>query len=86
MFATVSVATDAQPHLAIPRSAVLRLGDQMVAFVDAGESPRGAHRFERRVIAVDETQAGVYVSVLRGLTPGERVVSSGAIILSGNAT
>jgi cobalt-zinc-cadmium efflux system membrane fusion protein len=86
MFATVSVATDTQPHLAIPRSAVLRLGDQMVAFVDAGESPRGARRFERRVIAVDETQAGMYVAVLRGLTPGERVVSSGAIILSGSAT
>jgi RND family efflux transporter MFP subunit len=86
MFATVSVATDAQPHLAIPRSAVLRLGDQMVAFVDAGETTRGERRFERRVIAVDETQAGVYVAVLRGLTPGEKVVSSGAIILSGSAT
>jgi cobalt-zinc-cadmium efflux system membrane fusion protein len=85
MYATVSIATDAQQKLAIPRTAVLRLGDQMVAFVDAGEAPGGQRRFERRVIAVDETQAGSYVPVLRGLAPGEKVVSSGAIILSGNA-
>jgi len=38
------------------------------------------------LLAVDETEAGKYIPVLRGLAPGEKVVSSGAIILSANAT
>jgi cobalt-zinc-cadmium efflux system membrane fusion protein len=82
MYATVSIATDTQQKLAVPRTAVVRLGDQMVAFVDRGASPIG-ERFERRIIAVDETEAGDYVPVLQGLVRGEKVVSSGAIILSG---
>jgi membrane fusion protein, heavy metal efflux system len=86
MFATVSITTDTRQELAIPRTAVVRLGDAMVAYVDHGNAPDGQRRFERRIIAVDETEAGNYVPVLRGLAPGERVVSSGAIILSGNAT
>ena len=49
-------------------------------------SPPDGRRLERRVIAVDETEAGNYVPVLRGPAPGEKVVSSGAIILSGSAT
>jgi len=86
MFATVAITTDTKQELAIPRSAVVRLGDSMFAYVDHGNSSDGQRRFERRVIAVDETEAGNYVPVLRGLAPGEKVVSSGAIILSGNAT
>ena len=86
MFATVSIATDLRQELAIPRSAVVRLGDDMVVFVDHGNAPDGQRRFERRVVAVDETQAGNYVPVLRGLAQGEKVVSSGAIILSGSTT
>ena len=86
MYASVSIATDATPKLAVPRTAVVRLGDQMVAFVDRGSAPNGMRRFERRVIDVDETQAGTFVPVLRGLAPGEKVVSSGAVILSGSAS
>lgn len=82
MYATVSITTDTRETMAIPRSAVVRLGDQMVAFVDRGAAPNGERRFERRIIAVDETTAGSYVPVLRGLAPGESVVSSGAIMLS----
>ena len=82
MFATVSIATETNPTLAIPRSSVVRVGDEMVAFVDKGTSPTGGERFERRVVAIDDTQSGEYVPVLRGVQPGERVVSSGAIILT----
>jgi len=85
MYATVSIVTDARQKLAIPRSAVVRLGDQMVVFVDRGATPTGGERFERRSIAVEETEAGTYVPVTHGLVPGEKVVSSGAIILSGTA-
>jgi len=83
MYASVSIATDTKLKLAVPRSAVVRLGDQMVAFVDRGSAPNGLRRFERRIVAVDETEAGTYVPVLRGLAPGETVVSSGAIMLTG---
>jgi cobalt-zinc-cadmium efflux system membrane fusion protein len=84
MYATVSITTDARQKLAVPRTAVVRLGDQMVAFVDKGTAPDGQQRFERRIVAIDDAEAGDYVPVLRGLAPGERVVSSGAIILSGS--
>src|SRR4029077_13988585 len=83
MFANVSILTDAPPKLAVRRSAVIRLVDQMVAYVDRGSAPTGGERFQRRVVSIDDTQPGDFVPVLRGLTPGERVVSSGALILSG---
>jgi len=84
MFATTSIATDGHQKLAVPRTAVVRLGEQMVAFVEKGAAPTGAVRFERRIIGVDEGNAGDYVAVTRGLSAGEKVVSSGAIVLSGS--
>lgn len=86
MFAAVAIATDTTPKLAIPRTSVVRVGDENVAFVDKGESPNGGERFERRIVAIDDTQAGDYVPVLRGLQSGEKVVSSGAIILTGSSS
>jgi cobalt-zinc-cadmium efflux system membrane fusion protein len=86
MFAAVAIATDTSPKLAIPRTSVVRVGDENVAFVDKGASPNGGERFERRVVAIDDGQAGDYVPVLRGLQPGEKVVSSGAIILTGSSS
>jgi len=84
MFATVSIATDTHQKLAVPRTSVVRVGDQMVAFVDKGPSPGGGERFERRIVGIDDTEAGDLVPVTRGLQRGEKVVSSGAIILSGS--
>ncbi len=85
MYAAVSIYTHARERVAVPRSSILQLGDDTVAFVDRGSAPGGRHRFERRVVAVDESEAGDVIPVLRGLAPGEQVVSSGAIILSGSA-
>jgi cobalt-zinc-cadmium efflux system membrane fusion protein len=84
MYATVSITVNAREKLAVPRTAVVRLGDQMVAFVDKGPSPGGGERFERRIVGIDDTEAGDLVPVTRGLQRGEKVVSSGAIILSGS--
>ena len=84
MYATISIAIDAHQRLAVPRTAVVRLGDQMVAFVDKGVAPIGGERFERRIVSVDENEAGDFVPVTDGLKSGERVVSSGAIILTGS--
>jgi RND family efflux transporter MFP subunit len=83
MYATVSIAVGERRELAIPRSALLRLGDQTVVFVEVGTSPTGSLRFERRPVAVDEDEGGDYLPVTHGLTRGERVVTSGAIQLAG---
>jgi hypothetical protein len=54
-----------------------------MAFVDLGESSNGRTRFERRPVSVNEDLGGSYLPVLRGISAGERVVTSGAILLSG---
>jgi cobalt-zinc-cadmium efflux system membrane fusion protein len=83
MFATVALPVDRQVALAIPRSALLRLGDQTVVFVEVGKTPDGRLRFERRPVVVNEEQGGNFLPVQRNLTQGERIVVSGAILLSG---
>jgi membrane fusion protein, heavy metal efflux system len=83
MFATVEIAARSRTTLALPRSAVLRLGDQTVVFVEKGRAPDGRVRFERRPVTVDETPGGDYLPVVRGVDEKERVVTSGAILLAG---
>jgi cobalt-zinc-cadmium efflux system membrane fusion protein len=83
MYATVSVGVAGDAVPAVPRTAVLHIAEQTVVFVEQGATPDGRVRFVRRVVAVDESEGAEYVPVLRGLTPGERVVSAGGILLSG---
>ncbi|HXY42373.1 MAG TPA: efflux RND transporter periplasmic adaptor subunit [Vicinamibacteria bacterium] len=83
MFATLSISVNGRQALAVPRTAVLRLGEQTVAFVETGRTPDGRLRFQRREVKVDEGPAGDRVAVLAGLAAGERVVTSGAILLAG---
>jgi cobalt-zinc-cadmium efflux system membrane fusion protein len=82
MFASVTISVDAKKALAIPRSAVLRLGDQTVVFVDRG-AIGGRERFERLPVLVDEGEGSEWLTVEHGLDRGDRVVTSGAILLSG---
>jgi cobalt-zinc-cadmium efflux system membrane fusion protein len=78
MYATVKIMTEGTKTLAIPRSAVLHFGDkQMVIGVDFK-----ADRYERKPVIVDEDQVGDWVPVLHGLSPGDKIVSSGALLLS----
>ena len=83
MYATVSISVAERRALAIPRSALLRLGDQTVVFVQTGQTPNGQIKFERRPVAVDEDEGGVFLPVTHGLSAGENIVTSGAILLSG---
>jgi membrane fusion protein, heavy metal efflux system len=83
MYATVTLPVDRQVALAIPRSALLRLGDQTVVFVEVGKTPDGRLRFERRPVVVNEEMGNEFLPVLRNLAQGERIVVSGAILLSG---
>lgn len=83
MYATAALAVDQQRSLALPRSAILHLGDQTMAFVDLGKASDGRLRFERRPLSVNEELGGDYLPVIRGISAGEKVVTSGAILLSG---
>jgi cobalt-zinc-cadmium efflux system membrane fusion protein len=83
MYATVSIGVAGQSALALPQTAVLRIADQTVVFVEAGAAPDGRKRFVRRIVALSEDEAGSLIPVLRGLSADERVVTSGAILLSG---
>jgi cobalt-zinc-cadmium efflux system membrane fusion protein len=82
MFATVKISVNARKALAIPRSAVIRLGDQTVVFVDRGVDDRGRTRFERLPVAVDEGEASKWLTVDHGLQQGDHIVTEGVLLLS----
>ncbi|HET8725337.1 MAG TPA: efflux RND transporter periplasmic adaptor subunit, partial [Anaeromyxobacteraceae bacterium] len=82
MLGTVELAGRSREALSVPRSAVLRVGEQRVVFVEEGQAPDGRTRFVRRVVEVED-EGGERVAVVSGVAPGDRVVSSGAILLLG---
>ena len=82
MYATVSVATPARRTLVVPRSAILHAGDERVVFVQTGETENGLLKFQRRRVTLEEGESDP-VPVKTGLQPGEAVVISGALLLSG---
>jgi cobalt-zinc-cadmium efflux system membrane fusion protein len=83
MYATVTIQTEGRTALAIPRSALLHLGAQTVSFVALPKRADGMLRFAQRSVSADEDVAGDMVPVVSGLSPGENVVSSGGLLLTG---
>jgi cobalt-zinc-cadmium efflux system membrane fusion protein len=83
MYHLVSISVPGKAVLAIPRSAVLRLGDETVVFAAAGQRPDGKIVFKRRRVTVNEEETGNLIPVLDGLKPGETIVVEGAIFLAG---
>ena len=81
MYATVKISVDQKRALAIPRDALLRLGDQKAVFVKLGEAD-GRVRFERVGVEVDEGESSPWLEVKKGLQPHQNIVVSGAILLS----
>jgi cobalt-zinc-cadmium efflux system membrane fusion protein len=81
MYATVQISVDRKQALAIPRDALLRLGQEKVVFVQTGDSG-GSVQFRRVAVDVDEGQASAWLEVKHGLERGQKVVTSGAILLS----
>jgi cobalt-zinc-cadmium efflux system membrane fusion protein len=77
MFAKVEIQghPEAAPAPAVPVAATYRLDGQALAFVALG----GA-RFAPRPLRLGSEDHG-YVTVLRGLTPGEQVAAGGGLIL-----
>ena len=82
MYGTVGIHVDQRKALAIPRSAILRLGDTRVVFVQTGTTPEGKLRFERMPVDVDEYGADAWLPVKHGLDKGMMVVTKGAVLLS----
>jgi len=83
MYATVTVGVPGRETLAVPLTAILRISDQTVVFVEQGQTPDGRRRFVRRVVGAGDDEGTSMVPVASGLRAGERVVTSGAILLSG---
>lgn len=79
MFAEVSLIVEQQPLLAVPHSALQRMGERMIVFL-----VRGPRRFERREVTIGQT-SGDYVEVRAGLTGGEEVVTQGSYALKAEA-
>ena len=83
MYATVTVGVPGVQALAVPLTAILRLADQTVVFVEQGRTPDGRLRFVRRLVSAGDDEGTSMVPIAHGLTAGERVVTAGAILLSG---
>ena len=83
MYATVTISVEETKALALPKGAVLRLGDQTVVFVEIGTTPDGRLKFERAPVQVDEGEASEWLPVQHGLEKGTKIVTQGAILLAG---
>jgi membrane fusion protein, heavy metal efflux system len=82
MTASVAIAMPAPMALALPRTALLRLGEETVVLVQTGTTENGLFRFEERRVRVESDDADPVV-VLSGLGRGEQVVVSGSLLVSG---
>lgn len=82
MYATARIAVEERRALAIPQSAVTKMGDVNVVFAALGDAD-GKARFERMPVTVDEgSSTDAWAVVERGLEPGQKVVASGTKYLA----
>jgi multidrug efflux pump subunit AcrA (membrane-fusion protein) len=75
MYVNVDIGVEQAERLTVPAEAVLDTGGRQTVFVDRGNGylePRIVHAGERR---------GDRVTILTGLTAGERVVASGTFLV-----
>jgi membrane fusion protein, heavy metal efflux system len=79
MFAEVTVRTQEQSLLAVPRVALQQVGNRTMVFVT-----RGVRRFEWLEVKIGESSQD-YVEVKTGLTEGDEVVTEGSYALKSEA-
>ena len=75
MFAEVTLITDEQSVLSVPRAAVQQVGSRTVVFL-----VRGPRRFESREVSVGQ-DSSEYLLVVGGLAAGDEVVTQGSYAL-----
>ena len=81
MFAEVMLRNTMQESATlVPQSAVVETGTRRVAFVSLGDG-----KFEPRDVTTGTQTADGMVQVLSGLSPGERVVTSGQFLIDSEA-
>jgi cobalt-zinc-cadmium efflux system membrane fusion protein len=79
MFAEVTVRTQEQSVLAIPRAALQQVGNRTMVFVT-----RGLRQFEWLEVTIGES-SNEYVSIKAGLKDGDEVVTEGSYALKSEA-
>lgn len=79
MFAEVTLFTQEQSVLAVPRAAVQQVGSRTIVFL--AREPR---RFESREVKIGES-SNDYIEVKAGLKEGDEVVTHGAYALKSEA-
>lgn len=75
MFAEVTIVTDGQAVLSVPRAAVQQIGSRTVTFM-----VRGPRRFESREVTLGQA-SHEYLPVVTGLVAGDQVVTQGSYAL-----
>jgi cobalt-zinc-cadmium efflux system membrane fusion protein len=84
MYEALKISVPGRHMLAIPRPALMRVGNETVVFVATGQRrPDGAVIFKRRKVVANETVEGDLVPVLSGLRPGEEIAVGHAVLLLG---
>ena len=81
MYSTMQIAVDQRKAIAIPASALMRLGEYKVVFLQVGEADGKVH-FERVPVDIDERSATGWLEVKHGLDVGQKLVVKGADALS----
>jgi len=81
MYSTVRIAVDQKSALAIPKDAVVHLGEYRVVFIQLADAD-GHQRFERLPVDIDEREGSPWVAVIHGLDAGQKVVVAGTAYLS----
>ena len=79
LYASGQISFKTEPVLAVARGAVIEPGDQPRVYVD-----HGAGAYEQRPVQLGRRGKG-YIEILKGLEAGERVVTSGNLLLDSQA-
>lgn len=79
MYASVSMIRELAPCVQVPAAAVVYTGPRRLVFVDLGEG-----RFRPQEVQIGSEADGKY-EVLSGLSPGDRVATSGVFLIAAEA-
>lgn len=82
MFASVTIVAPGHKVLAVPRSAVVKMGDKTVVFVALTARSPNMQVFARRPVIVDDDPREAFMPISHGLVAGERIVVQGAFDLA----
>jgi cobalt-zinc-cadmium efflux system membrane fusion protein len=79
MYATVTIQAEGKSGLAVPREAIVHYGEKTMVVAVEDSAPG---TYARRPVIVDESGVGEFVPVLHGLERGDKIVSSGALLVA----